>query len=112
MPVLEKRGFSLLEALVALVILGLTVLAYLQLVTASTRSIQRAELWSRAVVYAENAMEALEIRGPAEERRTLEDGFEQAVEVRPLNGGLQMVTVTIYFPEGGRHTLSRLFEAP
>ena len=106
-------GLTLLETMVALVILGLVILGYLEVFTASVRGTRDAEVWSRAVAYAEDAMEAVKIE-PATlpvGRQPLSDGFEQAVEIRPWDAGLRLVTVVVYLPEGGSFKVSRLFEA-
>ena len=106
-------GLTLLETMVALVILGLVMLGYLEVFAASVRGTRQAEVWSRAVAYAEDAMEAVKIEPEAMPvgRKPLGDGFERAVEVRSWDSRLRLITVVVYLPEGGRFAISRLFEA-
>lgn len=109
----DRAGLTLLETMVALVILGLVVLGYLELFTASSRSTRQAEIWSQAVAYAEEAMETVKI-DPAESplgREPLTGGFERVVESRSWDAATQLVTVVVYLPEGGSFTVSRLFGA-
>jgi prepilin-type N-terminal cleavage/methylation domain-containing protein len=109
----EGTGLTLLETMVALAILGLVVLGYLEVFTASSRATRQADVWSQAVAYAEDGMEAVKIEPEniPVGRQHLVDGFERAVEIRPWDAGLQLVTVIVYLPEGGSFTASRLFEA-
>lgn len=111
-PGFGRAGLTLLETMVALVILGLVVLGYLEVFTASSRGTQQAEVWSQAVAYAEDAIEAFKIEPEAAPlgRQQLEDGFERAVEIRSWEAGLGLVTVTVFLPEGGSFTVNRLFE--
>jgi prepilin-type N-terminal cleavage/methylation domain-containing protein len=106
-------GLTLLETMVALVILGLVVLGYLEVFTASSRGTRQAEVWSQAVAYAEDAMEAVKIEpeAPPPGRQPLAGGFERAVEIRSWDADLRLVTVTVYLPEGGTFTVNRLLEA-
>jgi Tfp pilus assembly protein PilV len=99
--------------MVALVILGLVVMGYLEVFTASSRGTRQAEVWSRAVAYAEDAMEAVKVEPESTPvgRQRLADGFGRAVEIRPWEAGLRLVTVIVYLPEGGSFTVNRLFEA-
>jgi prepilin-type N-terminal cleavage/methylation domain-containing protein len=108
-----RAGLTLLETMVALVILGLVMVGYLEVFTASVRGTREAEVWSRAVAYAEDAMEAVKIEPAALPvgRQPLGDGFERSVEIRPWDASLRLVTVVVYLPEGGSFRLSRLFEA-
>lgn len=106
-------GLTLLETMVALVILGLVVLGYLELFTAASRSTRQAEVWSQAVAYAEDAMEALKIEPglPPLGREPLAGGFERTVEARAWDADTRLVTVIVHLPQGGSYTVSRLFDA-
>jgi prepilin-type N-terminal cleavage/methylation domain-containing protein len=112
---MNRKGMTLLEAIVALVILGLVVLSYLELFAGTVRSSDQAQTWSQAVVYAEDAMEEAKLRGagprvvPAER---LGGGFERRVEVNPYQPGLTRVTVVVSLPQGGRFELERLVSRP
>ena len=110
---MNRDGLTLLETMVALVILGLVVVGYLEVFGTSVHGAQRAAEWSRAVAYAEGGMElakldleALRLRGT----QSLEGGFRRQVETRYFSPSLQLVKVTVIFPDGGRFTLDRLME--
>ena len=108
-----RRGFTLLEAMVALVILGLVVMAYLELFGTTARATSGAEAWSRAVAYAEDGVERTKLdRGDTASPgvEALPGGFERRVEVAPWGDGLQMVTVAVGLPAGGHYEVSRLVE--
>ena len=59
-----ERGLTLLEVMVALVVLSLVGLAYLQLFNGGHRLVGTAREWSQAVDYAEEAMEQARLSGP------------------------------------------------
>jgi prepilin-type N-terminal cleavage/methylation domain-containing protein len=110
----KRDGLTLLETMVALVILGLVVVAYLEVFGASARAAENARSWSRAVTYAEVGMELAKLDLEAALRRgreSLEGGFERWITAEPQGLGLALVTVTVVFPDGGRFTLNRLAEA-
>jgi len=109
----RRDGLTLLETMVALVILGLVVVGYLEVFGASVRAAQNAADWSRAVTYAEAGMEMAKLNLPAALGRgseSFDDGFGRRIETRHWNTGLQLVTVTVTFPDGGRFALDRLLE--
>ena len=112
---MNRSGLTLLETMVALMILGLVVVGFLELFGTTARSTNDLELWSRAVAHAENAMELVKIdpnyayNSP---RASLPDGFERLLDVRPWVSGLAVATITIQFPDGGTFTMSRLLENP
>ena len=110
-----RRGLTLLEVLVALVILSLVVVGCLQLFSGSLGSAAAAGTWAQAVVYAEDAMEAAKLR-PTGPRPTaveaLPGGFRRRVTVRPWGAGIVRVTVTVAFPDGGQFDLDRLMPLP
>ena len=111
---MRRDGLTLLETMVALVILGLVVVGYLEVFGASVRAAQNATEWSRAVTYAEAGMEMAKLNLPAALGRgteSFEDSFGRRIEARSSGPGLQLVTVTVTFPDGGRFTLDRLLEA-
>jgi type II secretory pathway pseudopilin PulG len=93
---------SLLETLVALVILGLAGVGFLEAFQATSRSATDAEEWVEAVAAAEAAMEQTKLGlAPTEGPR---------VDVRPWPGaaGVELVTVTVALPDGGAFVLRRL----
>lgn len=111
-----RRGMTLLEALVALVILGTVGVALLEVFASTARVATRAGEWSRAVAYAEEALEnikldSLQLRTAGSE--ALPDGFTRRLDVRPWSQpGFAMVTVEVTIPDGGTHTLTRLWRSP
>ena len=112
---MSRKGMTLLEAIVALVILGLVVLSYLELFAGTVRSSDQAQTWSQAVVYAEDAMERakLEEAGPrVVPAERLGGGFERRVEVNPYGQGLARVIVVVALPRGGQFELQRLISRP
>ena len=111
----HRSGLTLLEVLVALVILSLVVVACLQLFSGSLASAGAAGTWSQAVVYAEDAMEDAKLRprGPRPAAiQALPGGFQRWVTVRPWSAGIVRVTVTVAFPGGGQFDLDRLTPLP
>lgn len=108
---MSARGFALLEAMVALTVLGLVVVGYLQVFGASVRSTTRADEWVMGVAYAEAAMEVAKL-DPRPTRDALPGGFVRQVATSPWRDGLVRLTVTITFPDNGRFTLERLVNPP
>jgi len=110
----RRSGLTLLETMVALVILGLVVVGFLAVFQGSMRLARDSERWAEAVAYAEDAMEAVkldpaELLAPAPVE--LRGGFERSVETRAWGGddSVRVVTVVVTLPDGGGHmTLTRL----
>ena len=106
---------TLLEALVALVVLGLTASGFLQAFREGGRTAQHAAEWSAAVAAAEATMEgalldAASVGGasPAVDAVTR---FRPRVAVRPWPGaaqGVDEVTATVTLSGGRTFTLHRL----
>jgi type II secretory pathway pseudopilin PulG len=93
---------TLLETLVALVVLGLAGVGFLETFQATSRSAGDAEAWVAAVARAEAAMEETKLgTGPTD---------AAAVDVQPWPGapGVDLVTVTVALPDGGAFVLRRL----
>jgi len=110
-----RRGFTLLETMIALVILGLVVVGFLQLFGLAVRTSRRVESWTDAVAYAEAGMELAKLdlaeavgRGFEE----LPDGYRRQVTTRPWSATLRVATVTVAFPGGGEFRVERLVEVP
>jgi type II secretory pathway pseudopilin PulG len=106
---------TLLESLVALVILGTAAAAFLGALHASSRSTHDVEVWLQAVGYAESTMELTKL-GAGASLPGLDaqpPGFAREVSVRPWAGGrgLDQVTVTVAMPGGGEFVLHRLVRA-
>jgi prepilin-type N-terminal cleavage/methylation domain-containing protein len=109
-----RRGFTLLEAMVALVILGLVSLAYLELFGGAVRATESAAHWSRAVEFAEDGMEILKLTPESEWQHApeqLDGGFARRVEARPWRDDLRVVSVVVTLPGGGEFAVSRLMGA-
>lgn len=112
---IARRGMTLLEAMVGLVILGTVGVALLEVFSGATRVAVRAGNWSRAVAYAENAVESFKLdpHQPPAGIETLADGFTRRVGLEPWSDpAFATLTVEVTLPGGGTHTLRRLWRAP
>jgi type II secretory pathway pseudopilin PulG len=106
---------TLLEALLAVVILGLSAVGYLQVFQGSGQSVRLAEQWNRAAAVAESYMESelLSRRaGVAAPPPSAVDGITARVQVTPWRGRLRDVTVTVALPDGQTLTVHRLVRSP
>lgn len=106
-----ERGLTLLEVMVALVLLGLVVAGYLQLAHASHRLVARSGTWSTAVGFAAEGMEQVKLELPEVSDRPVEplpDGFRRQITTEPWQPGLALVRVMVLMPDGGRFELHRL----
>jgi prepilin-type N-terminal cleavage/methylation domain-containing protein len=112
---MKRAGVTLLETMVALVILGLVVLAFLEVFGLSARSSRDTEIWARAVSYAQDGMEFAKLdlqQAVARGREPLEGGYVRQIGTRPVEEGLERVSVIVTFPDGGRFVLDRLVSPP
>ena len=107
----RRSGLTLLETMVALVILGLVVVGFLEVFEGSTRLARDSETWATAVAYAEDGMELakLETRVGGS-RDALPGGFERSIATRVWRDGIDLVTVRVSMPGGGGVSLDRLME--
>ena len=107
---LAPAGFALLEVLVALIILGLVGLGYLELFHASHRVAAGTREWSEAVEDAEDGIEEAKLGTLVPDGRVtaLAGGYRRQVTRRPWGAGFDLVTVTIFLPGGGQFALERL----
>jgi prepilin-type N-terminal cleavage/methylation domain-containing protein len=84
-PTGGTAGFTLLEVLVALVVLAAGVSVTLSVITGSLGNIRKAQLRTRAIEYAQSVMESSLKREDLQETATitenLEDGFQYTVSV-------------------------------
>jgi type II secretory pathway pseudopilin PulG len=87
---------TLLESIVALVILGLAATGFLELFQRATVATRDTANWSRAVAVAELTMEQAVLRRTA--ARDTVDGVGRRVEIRPWAGGLREIVVTVDVP--------------
>jgi len=111
---MKRDGLTLLEVMVALVILGLVVTASLELYGSALRSAANAEAWATATAYAEEAMELAKLDPGSMVARgseRFEDGFQRQVALRALAPLLAEITVTVTFPDGGTFEVRRLRES-
>jgi prepilin-type N-terminal cleavage/methylation domain-containing protein len=114
-PVLSHGGLTLLEVMVALVILGIVATGFLETFARALRSTAEARRWVRALVYAEAGQEMVKIEGPARaaaSQRDLGGGFSRRIAMRPWRAGIDRVTVTVTLPDGARFEVQRLVPAP
>lgn len=105
---------TLLEALLALVIIGLSAVGYLDVFQGSARSVRNAGEWTRMVALAESAMEgatlgdALQAQQGALPDEDRAAGWGERIEVRPWRPGVNEIVVTVTAPRGTTFTLRRL----
>lgn len=106
---MTRRGLTLLETMVALVILGIVVVAFLEVLGGSMRLSGDADRWSRAVAFGEDGMESLAARPPAAATvEALGGGYSRRVATRPWSAHVDAVTVTVTLPDGSLYRLDRL----
>ena len=103
-----RRGLTLLEVLIALVILSLVVTGYLELFHGSHTLLARSRMWSQAIAYAADGMEQIKVG--AEPATRLPGGYRREVTARAWAPGLRVITVTVVLPNGARFNLERLHE--
>ena len=94
---MNQRGFTLLEVLVATLIMGIAVVGLLSAISESTRSAARLTDYDRAALLARTKMEELLVNRLPQPMGVLEGPFDPA-----LMGGLQ----------GGWRARFGLFEMP
>jgi hypothetical protein len=101
---------TLLEAAVALAILGLSAVGYLQIFQGTARGLSAAEEWSRAAAYAEATLEhSIQARLADRDEPALEVAGQTAhVETRQWRGRVDVVVVTVSLHDGRTLTLHRL----
>ncbi|MBE0590811.1 MAG: type II secretion system protein [Gemmatimonadales bacterium] len=107
---MNRRGLTLLETMIALVILSTIGVAFLGLFTQTTRTANDLEAWSTAVSYAESGMElavvAVGTALPSSEQ--LPNGFTRTTTLQSWTGATSLLTVTVAFPDGRTFALRRL----
>jgi len=102
-----RRGLTLLEVLVALVVLTIVGAGYLQLFSESHHIVGVAQQWSNAIAYAQDAMEHAKLTG-TDLQGPLPGGFRRQITRRPFDSVYTVVTVTVTTPNGVRYQLNRL----
>lgn len=108
----NRPGLTLLETLVALIILGLVVVSGLELLAGTRRLSAEADGWARAVTYAEEGLDRASASRPLQPTTvldTLAGGVQRTVRVRPTGeADLYRVDVTVTWSRDRRFELSRL----
>lgn len=102
---------SLLEALVALVILGVSAVGYLDVFQSGVSTAVRAAEWTRLVAEAESVVEAATLGDALQAQQALSapnDGWGRQLHVRPYASDLSELVVTVTSPRGTTFTLHRL----
>ena len=103
---------TLLEVLVALVIVGTSAAGFLELFQVSTRAARAAREWTEAVTLAATTMEETKLSASVPmDGAMVRDGFVREVLVTARADGLQEVLVSVRLPGGGVYELRRLAEA-
>ncbi len=102
---------TLLESIVALVILGLAAVGFLELFQRASVATRDTASWSHAVAVAELTMERAVLR--TEASRDTVGGLQRRVEIRPWTLGLREIVVTVDVPPpaGATVVLHRLVAA-
>jgi prepilin-type N-terminal cleavage/methylation domain-containing protein len=110
----SRTGLTLLEVLVALVILGLVATGLLDTLASTLRNTTEARSWAQALVYAEQGQQMVDVEGlrSAGIDEPLGGGFTRRLEVRHWGQGVSRATITIILPDGERFELDRLVPAP
>lgn len=114
----RARGFSLLEMVVAIAILGLALGALYQAASGATRNVRSDEKYAFGVELARSLL-AAHSRVPAEgvsQRGETAGGFAWRVDSRPIDlertplaeAGLQRIEVTVSWPDGSRRRALQL----
>jgi Tfp pilus assembly protein PilV len=98
---------TLLEALVALVILGVSVVGYLDVFQSGARSLQQADEWERTVAVAESTMESV-LLDEGDTSAGGDEGFTRTVSVNPWSSGVSEIVVSVRSPRGSLFVVRRL----
>jgi hypothetical protein len=93
---------TLLESIVAFVVLTLVGIACLDLSRGAMQLEHRSAEWTQAVAQAESAMAA------ATEGAAAADGLGATVLRRPWRTGVDLIEVSVPLPDGGVYRLERL----
>lgn len=79
---MNNRGFTLVEVIVAIAIVGISLVLIMQLFSRGLRASRASCDYTRAVVHAKDKMEEL-MATPVEGSGEFEDGFRWETEVEP-----------------------------
>lgn len=104
---------TLLESVIALVIVSLTAVGVLGIFQQTSRAAADARAWTVATSYLEEGMESAKIGGQSASSSTgspLPPGYDRRVDMQPAPNGLTDVIVTVSIPGGGALTVHRLVQ--
>lgn len=113
----QSRGFSLLEVMVALAILGVAIVAIFQLFSTGLRATKKSDDYTKAIFYARSLLdEAYSISDPEESSGSadLEGYFDGSREVDMISSSddgnvkLYEIIVKVTWPPSGKLTLRGL----
>ena len=113
----QSKGFSLLEVMIALAILGMALVAIFQLFSLSLRSTRNAEDYTKAIFYARSMMdEAFIFVDPSGESTSeeYENRYaarrEVSVKSESDDGNLKLyeIAVTVTWPPSGSFSIKEL----
>lgn len=102
---------TLLEALVSLVILGISAVGWLDVYQSGARALHQAGEWQRTVAVAEAAMESALLGDALQSQVAMagsDETFTRRVEVLTRSDGLDELVVTVESPRGILFSVSRL----
>ncbi len=95
----QQRGFTLLEALVATMIMGVAIAGILNALAASSRNVTRLTQADRAVVLARSKMDEL-LADQGLPRKTFLEGRFAAVQAGPTDAGWRARVIPVeYAPD-------------
>lgn len=97
---------TLLESVVALVIVGLAAVGFLNLFESDARLPAAAREWTSAVSYAEEGMELAKLGQSTQSSNR--SGFSRRVERRPFANHLEEIRVVVTMDGGATFELRRL----
>ncbi len=111
----SRTGLTLLEVMVALVILGVVTTGFLEAFAGALRGTTDARLWAQALVYGEEGQELIKVEGV--DRATGADGalgggFTRRITVQPWRSRVARASVRVTLPIGARFELDRLVATP
>ncbi len=87
-----QTGFTLLEVLLAVAILGLAVTVIMQQFSAGLRIARVSHTYTTATIYATQKLEELQVEGEIEEKEdsgSFEDGYSWRVRIEPYEDYLE-----------------------
>lgn len=111
----KSKGFSLLEVMVSISILGIALVTLFQLFSISLRSVKKSEDYSMALIHARSIMDeayALPKLTAGSESFDFEDGFKgiRTVSLKPSEEKIKVyeIIVTVSWPPSGKLELNGL----